>query len=92
MNAYTHNLNNDKECITIELLQIQNVSNYWGAIVIVVVLLSIVLTWCLLKNNNEEWVNTLKWTITGCLVLVGLFTIYSIYSTHKYFFKHGFSC
>lgn len=82
MNGYR-----DSECITIEFLQTRNISNYWGTIVIVIILLSIVLTWYLIDSNE-----ILKWIVTICLALVGLFIIYSMYTTQRYFFKHGFVC
>ena len=77
----------DKECVTLEFLQIRNTSNHWGSIILIIILLAIFVIWYWSKDND-----TLRWIITGGFVLIALFIIYSIYSTQQYFMKYGLTC
>lgn len=86
----------EKQCIAMDFLHIRNQSDYWGAIVLIILLLATFGIWWWVATDSfadvateGSWLEKLKWIVTGGFILIGLFILYSMYSTQQYFMKYG---
>lgn len=76
----------EKQCVTIEFLDIMNRSNYWGCIIIMFAILVMTLVWYLLPLENYSW---LRLILSFAILLVIMYTISMMFDNRSYFLKYG---